>query len=289
MRTSLIIFVWLCCGASSVTALDRIAQHVVVIGLDGCRPEAIRQAQAPVLQRLVREGAVCWKAQAVHPTVTQVNWSAMLTGCVPAKNGIDTHPITEETLGKISPQTPSVFQLAAAHDMTSVAFLGHWKLYPLETAGPKIQFEHSPYEARHASAVAAEYLRQNRPILCFVYMGDLDGAGHQYGWLSPEQLKAMNEVDIAVGTIVKTLQEAGMWQSTLLLVTSDHGGHDKSHSAGTAEDATIPWIAAGALVKPGTLIERPISTCDTAATAAHFLGMEPPAIWDGKPVLEIVK
>jgi arylsulfatase A-like enzyme len=120
-------------------------------------------------------------------------------------------------------------------------------------------------------------------------MGDLDGAGHKYGWLSLEQLKTMNEVDTAVGMLVETMRQAGMWKSTLLIVTSDHGGHGKSHSMGTEEDITIPWIAAGPLVKPSTLIERPVLTCDTAATVAHFLGLDRPAIWDGTPVLEIVK
>src|SRR5690349_18176071 len=87
-----------CCflAASTANALDRIAEHVVIIGLDGCRPEAISRAEAPVLQQLAREGAVCWKARAVEPTVTQVNWAAMLTGCMPSKNSISKHPVTEE-------------------------------------------------------------------------------------------------------------------------------------------------------------------------------------------------
>jgi len=289
VKTLFSAFIYVCIGASTVDAADRIAEHVVVIGLDGCRPEAISQADAPVLQQLARDGAVCWKAQGVKPTVTQVNWAAMLTGCSPSKNGIDRHPVTEATLGKIAARTPSIFQVAGAQGLASVAFLGHWKLYSLETEAPGIRFEHSPYEARHAAALAAEYFRRNRPALCFVYMGDLDGAGHKFGWLSPEQLKAMNEVDTALGALVKTIRAAGVWNSTLLIVTSDHGGHDKSHSEGTEADITIPWIAAGPLVKPGKVIDRPISTCDTAATVAHFLGLERPGIWDGKPVLEIVK
>lgn len=271
------------------TALDRIAQHVVIVGLDGCRPEAIRQAEAPVMQQLAREGAVCWKARAVQPTVTQVNWAAMLTGCMPEKNGINQHPVTEATLGKISSNSPSIFQLAAANNLSSVAFLGHWKLFALETNTPNIRFEHSPYEARNVSAIAAEHLARNRPALCFVYMGDLDGAGHKFGWLSSEQLNVAKTVDTSVGTLVRTLRDNEMWNSTLLLITSDHGGHDRSHSEGTEADFTIPWIAAGPLVKQGIVIERSLSTCDTAATAAFFLGLDAAPVWDGRPVTEIVK
>jgi arylsulfatase A-like enzyme len=120
-------------------------------------------------------------------------------------------------------------------------------------------------------------------------MGDLDGAGHKFGWLSPEQFHTVKEVDAGIGKIVKTLRDCEMWDSTLLMVTSDHGGHDRSHSEGTAADIAIPWIAAGPLVKERTVIGRPLSTCDTAATAAYFLGLECAPSWDGKPAMEVVK
>jgi predicted AlkP superfamily pyrophosphatase or phosphodiesterase len=241
------------------------------------------------MQQLAREGAVCWNARAVRPSVTQVNWASMLAGCLPEKTGINKHPVTEATLGKISENTPSLFQVAAANRLSSVAFLGHWKLFALETETPGVRFEHSPYEARHASAAAAEYLARHHPALCFVYMGDLDGAGHKFGWLSPEQLNAVKDVDAAVGLLVKALRDAEMWDRALLIITSDHGGHDRSHSEGTEADMTIPWIAAGPLVKHGVVVERQISTCDTAATAAYFLGLEAHPNWDGRPVAEILK
>src|SRR6476661_5086036 len=117
MKTDLIALVCACLPVACASGLERLAQRVVIIGLDGCRPEAIAQADAPVMQRLAREGAVCWKARAVQPTVTQVNWAAMLTGCRPSKNGISKHPVTETTLGKISPSTPSILQVANANKL----------------------------------------------------------------------------------------------------------------------------------------------------------------------------
>src|SRR3954452_25300892 len=35
-------------------------EHVLVVGLDGCRPEAIRRAGGPVLTALWKGGAACW-------------------------------------------------------------------------------------------------------------------------------------------------------------------------------------------------------------------------------------
>ena len=34
----------------------------------------------------------------------------------------------------------------------------------------------------------------------------------------------INQVDSRVKTVVKTLKQKGMWENTLLLVFSDHGG-----------------------------------------------------------------
>src|SRR3954471_11999706 len=89
MTRSLFITVaaWLAtvaCGG----AADRMAEHVVVVGLDGCRPEAIQRAAGPVLKGLWQSGAWTWKAQAAKPSVTQVNFAGILTGCLPEKHGI---------------------------------------------------------------------------------------------------------------------------------------------------------------------------------------------------------
>src|SRR5436853_534349 len=140
MKTWLVVSAVCCITVSPIQAVERVAKHVLIIGLDGCRPEAIKQADAPVMQQLAREGAVCWNARAVQPTVTQVNWAAMLTGCLPDKNGITKHPVTEATLAKISERTPSIFQLAAVNKLPSAAFLGHWKLYAIETETPGARF-----------------------------------------------------------------------------------------------------------------------------------------------------
>ena len=76
--------------------------------------------------------------------------------------------------------------------------------------------------------VAAEYIERERPAFCFVYMGDLDGAGHRHGWLSPEQLARMEEIDAAVGRLIAALERADIRSKTLLIVTSDHGGHGRA-------------------------------------------------------------
>jgi predicted AlkP superfamily pyrophosphatase or phosphodiesterase len=272
------VAVWLAAFACR-GATDRRAEHVVVIGLDGCRPEAIQQAAGPVLKDLWQTGAWTWKAQAAKPSVTQVNFAGILTSCLPEKHGI-AEKEWEHRLPFPKVKVPTIFSVIAAAKMKAAGFLGHEKLYPSETEADGIHIEHSPYQAHAVAPVAAKYLKEQRPDFCFIYMGDLDGTGHKHGWLSPEQLALMPAIDAALKVIVDALQESGQWERTLLIITADHGGHGKMHSTSEPEDMTVPWIAAGPLVKQGEIAET-VRNLDTAATAADALGVARPAIWDG--------
>ena len=48
----------------------------------------------------------------------------------------------------------------------------------------------------------------------------------------------------------------------------------------------IPWIASGPRLKRRQVIDAAISTTDTAATAAHLLGIHLPDDAPGRPVLD---
>jgi predicted AlkP superfamily pyrophosphatase or phosphodiesterase len=267
-------------------AAPRLAEHVVVIGLDGCRPEAVQQAAGPVLKELWTNGAWSWAAQTAQPSVTHVNFASILTSCMPEKHGIK----DKEWTNGIRPtvKVPTIFEVVSKGNLNAAGFLGHEKLYPSEGTWPRVVIEHSKYEAQTVGPAAAKFLREHKPAFCFVYMGNLDGAGHKHGWLSPEQLAQMPQIDKGIKAIVDALREGGMWEKTLLIITSDHGGHGKSHSAGTPEDSTVPWIAAGPLVRRGP-ISGPVRNLDTAATAAHALGLERPVEWDGRAITEALR
>ena len=87
------------------------------------------------------------------------------------------------------------------------------------------------------------------------------------------------------GYILKTLKNLGLYESTLIIVTADHGGHDTTHGTEMLEDMTIPWIISGLGIQNIQLTTQ-VHTTDTAATAAFALGLPLPAEWDGVPVYE---
>jgi arylsulfatase A-like enzyme len=125
-----------------------------------------------------------------------------------------------------------------------------------------------------------------------VHFGDVDGAGHTFGWGSNEQLVAIHRVDAAIGTVLMALKQKGLYDSTVVLVTSDHGGTGHWHGPNDPRARTIPWIIVGPGIRHDVDLTTDrtlnISTEDTFATLCALLGIPHPPGIDGKPVMQIL-
>lgn len=75
-------------GATAQEA--RPADHVVLITVDGLRPEFYLEERwpAPMMQLMAREGAHAKKVRGVTPTVTYPSHTTIVTGALPARHGI---------------------------------------------------------------------------------------------------------------------------------------------------------------------------------------------------------
>jgi arylsulfatase A-like enzyme len=85
--------------------------------------------------------------------------------------------------------------------------------------------------------------------------------------------RAVRKADDAVAEVLQAADDAfGRGQYTVIL-TSDHGGHGRTHGTADARDVTIPWIVWGAGVRAGGVLPAGVRTMDTAATALWLLGV----------------
>jgi predicted AlkP superfamily pyrophosphatase or phosphodiesterase len=148
---------------------------------------------------------------------------------------------------------------------------------------PEIEKDKKPaqLEAKNASA----WIKEKKPKLLFVHFADPDTAGHKDGWGSPQQKEAFKVTDQALWQVWTAVKDAGIAESTVILISADHGGHDKTHGLNIPDDMIIPWVAWGKGVKANTTISSPVTTYDTAATALWLLDVPLPAEFDGKPVV----
>ena len=257
------------------------ARRVLILSIDGLRPDAISLAPMINLQVLMTGSAYTLNAQTVHPSATLPSHASMLTGLCPSKHGVDWNDYKPElgfALGT------DVFDLAHAAGMQTVMYVGKEKLRQITEPASTDVFTY----INDRDLVIADQLIQNFPPdfrLLFVHFPTPDWMGHEYGWLSPEQLSVIFRADEALGNMLAELNRRGLREETLIIVTADHGGHDTTHGSSLPEDMTIPWIASGPGIRPGGLTTQ-VHTMDTAATAAFALGLPLPAEWDGVPVYE---
>jgi len=279
---------------------ERRADHVFIISFDGGKPAVIHESEMPVLKKLVADGAVTWTAQTIIPPKTLQSHTSMLTGVGPDKHRVDWNnymPIR----GKI--RVPTIFALAKQHDSSLVTamFPGKQKFRHLwqpgsldvfDYNGPQVdvplpdkeEIERLVLPAQTVAKNASAYIVGAKPNSCFIHFPDPDSAGHKSGWGSPEQKEAFKVSDQALGQIVTAIEKAGIASSTVVLISADHGGHEKTHGENIPDDMNIPWVAWGKGVKKNFTITAPVTTYDTAATALWLLDLPLPADFDGKPV-----
>jgi arylsulfatase A-like enzyme len=255
--------------------------RVLILSIDGFRPEAITMAPMPNLQNLITESAYSLSAQTIYPSSTLPAHSSMLSGLCPAKHGVtwnDYLPSKGYAIGT------DIFDLAHAAGLHTLMVVGKEKLRQVSEPASTDDFKFINDRDTVIAQTVTTLIPQGFGLF-FVHFPTPDAMGHEYGWLSPEQLSVLYRSDEALAAILEALDQAGMRQDTLLIISADHGGHDTTHGSSRTEDMTIPWIISGPGVKPG-LLTTDINTTDTAATAAWALGLPLPEEWDGLPVLE---
>jgi arylsulfatase A-like enzyme len=267
---------------------SRVTSHVLLVSIDGLRPDAIGAFAAPTLQRLMRDGSYTLAASTITPSKTLPSHTSMLTGQSPERHQVlwNTVPTAKADLVDL----PTVFGVARARGYRTAAFFSKSKFQPLQRPGT-LDYSQAPggwfgrWSSRRTVADAETYIAAARPNLTFVHLADPDRAGHGSGWMSAAYGRAVGVADAAVGRLLSAADEAFGRGNYTVIVTADHGGHDFDHGSADPRDVTIPWIAWGRGVQAGRLPDGSIRTMDTAATALWLLGIEEPADWVGVPVV----
>lgn len=267
-------------------------EHVVIISVDGLRPDCLLLAEAPVLHGLIKSGAYTMWARTIPAAVTLPSHTSMLTGVTPEKHGIGWNgsPAPGEP---VHPQVPTIFERAACAGYQTALIAGKAKFSALNKPGT-VTFVSILGGAQGTDAnVAAEAVKiigQHRPGLVFIHFPGVDAAGHASGWGSPEQLAAIAALDRHIGAVLATLEQAALRETTVIIISADHGGAGLAHGPDDARSRHIPWIVAGPGVRRGFDLTRigklQINTEDTCATACWLLGLERPAYFDGRALTE---
>jgi predicted AlkP superfamily pyrophosphatase or phosphodiesterase len=258
--------------------------HVLIISEDGLRPDAVATLHLHWHDILRKRGSSSLHAKTIRDASTLPAHASMLSGVHPEVHGL-TWNNWRPSKGFI--KSPTIFTHAQSAGLSTAFFTGKSKLRHIVPPGTIGVYDRPGYYCKKVAEEAALHIVAEKPALSFVHFSDPDELGHSAGWMSPKQLKAISDSDRCIGILYEALERANILDETLIIVSADHGGHNKVHSGAKLIDREIPWIACGPGVREDYVITEDVSTLDTAATALYALGIPIPASFVGKPRMEI--
>ena len=260
-----------------------MARRVIVLLVDGLRPDAVKPALMPSLAALGGEFTRADLARTVRPSVTVAALASLATGVRP-----ETHRLTEPGRGflpALPRLRPVAKELARSGVSTAVVCAdldaaSRAIAWALVTAAGVSRLVLGGAAAGDVAAAAQAALPERG--LTVVYLPHCDRAGHAYGWMSPAYRRAAAGGDGAVSLLRERAADA------LMVVVSDHGGggiraheHDELHPL----NELIPLVLAGPVVRRKHVLTRDASILDVSATILWHFGVPVPDCYQGR-VLE---
>lgn len=261
--------------------------HVCIIGIDG-GGNFFNETNTPNICKLFSKGATAYNASAEYPSSSTQNWMSILHGVAADVHNINGNPIDS------SYPYPSVFNVVRQADKdANLCCIVNWDPIYTEMVEQDIgviedRAEDDLVVTRKVIAALNSYF----PEIMFIQFDHLDGVGHGHGYgpNNPSYVKYQKVLDDYVDRILTAYDDAGIFDDTLFILTTDHGGtfyyenegtqSTGSHGGDSPEEMTVFLGVYGKTVANITM--ENMKNRDVAAIAIAALGLEIPEIWTSR-------
>lgn len=261
--------------ATAATAAPQ-TNTLIVISIDGFRADYFDRGLSPNLKTLAETGVHAKAMRPSYPSVTEPNHYTLMTGLYPDHHGIiDNVMIDAKMPGEVFGQPPYTFDsdprwwneatplwVSAAKTGIRTASSG-WPGADGQIHGVRPDYlepwnDHLvPGEQAQVVLNWLDLPAAQRPGLILLHFDPVDEMGHQHGPDSKQVNAAIGQVDAALGDLIAGLRKRGLYDSTNLVILSDHGmtatGPKRViwlDDLFPAKDAVIPSFGAYAGVDP---------------------------------------
>ena len=222
-------------------------KKVLIIGIDGCRPDAIKAANTPNLDALMANGTYSMDARNTGITMSGPGWSSMLTGVWQ-----DKHKVVDNSFaGSDFAKYPHFFKRIEENNPDNrTVSISQWHPINDEIANGFTDITRNTVDssADVKNKAIAELGVEDLTAL-FVHFDDVDHAGHGTGFTpdNSNYITAIETVDAAIGDLVVALKNRPDYnkEDWMVIVSTDHGGIGTSHGGDTDEERTVFMIVSG--------------------------------------------
>jgi len=223
------------CLAASAWAGARSRPTVVMISMDGTRPADLAAGRLPSLARMAERGAIAEKLLPSFPSNTFPNHVTLVTGVAPERHGIVDNRFVDPERGLFDKQdiptwidVEPIWSILSRAGILSASFywVGSEGVWP-GGGGPRYW---KPFSSRTSEKQKVEQIlawldlpEPERPRLITSWFHGADHESHDHGPDSDEVVRSLKVQDRALETLLEGIDDRDLWESTTLLVMSDHG------------------------------------------------------------------
>ena len=256
-------------------------KKVLIIGIDGCRADALELANTPVIDNLIQNGIYSPDALNEDITVSGPGWSAILCGV-----WSDKHLSIDNSFNNTDYfNFPPIFKYAEDFDDNlNTVSICNWNPINDNIVQNYADFKLNVSSDYDVSSEASTYITNNDPDLIFLHFDDVDHAGHNYGF-SPnitEYITSIEAVDDLLDPVMQAIYQRPNYlnEDWIILVTSDHGGVGTSHGGTSIEHENVVVIVSGdniqqlVIEKDSSLILDSVYNCLSDSVELKFDGID---------------
>ena len=256
-------------------------EKVILISIDGMRPDGFLSCGNPFVEKMMRISSYTLEGKTVFPSVTLPCHMSMFHSVPPERHGITTNlyiPFARPLSG--------LFERLKRSRKVSAMYYG-WE--PLRDVSRPESLKYSAYLNAYMedntdgslTDMALERIEKSKPDFVFLYMVETDEkGGHDHGWMTKEYLDCISN---AIENVKRVWEAYG--DEYTIIVTADHGGHDRAHGTSMPEDMTIPMFFIGKRFEAGKKLEN-VSILDITPTIADIMSVRPDEEWEGKSIAQ---
>lgn len=253
-------------------------KKVLLILCDGMRPDALKDI--PQVEEMKKISTYTLNAKTVFPSVTLPCHVSLFHSVTPDRHGTTTNAY--------APQVRPINGLAEvlkAAGKNCATFFSWEQLKDITRPGSLVHsFYLRDYDSvtktnRKITDHVLKYIKEDTPDFAFLYYHAPDVMGHKHGWMSKEYLDAVKELWAFIEEVVAAVKD-----EYTVLITADHGGHDRIHGHDILEDMTIPLFMLGEDFERGKVLEN-VNIIDIAPTIVNIMGVQRDEDWEGKSLL----
>lgn len=241
LRRLLLTLLVLVVGVQTATA--REPETVILIGIDGFRPDYLDRGVTPNLNAIAKSGVRAVGMQPSFPSITFPNHYTLVTGKRPDRNGIVSNSMEDPAIPGVKfsmsnreavidrrwwDQAEPIWVTAEKNKVRSATMFWPGSEAPVHGVRPQDwRVFDGAVDAEQRVQTVLDWLARpasERPKFVTLYFDDVDHAGHVYGPSAKETGDAVAKVDTAIGHLWSELTKRKL--AANLIVVSDHGMAD---------------------------------------------------------------